>query len=209
MSGKFGSQVDGLSEDLRGTGRALDAHADDVDTVTARVDLAAGVAREGGLAVTETQIADPGPPPPPAQPLPTDRPPTAQQQQAHEVATQSMSAYVAKVAAYQEAGRIVSEARGIELASQRKLLDFLESQAKKSPLTIGDLSTGLAGTVAARTSKFRADATRMADKAARAGRLMSPETLRQNYSSYIKAAVIEANTPAVDRDHLNCACWRR
>lgn len=169
---KVGGKVDGLSGDMSATAGALNTHADDLDTVKSRMSQARQIASDAGLTTTATSIAEPGPAPAEPTPLPTDRAPTSAERQAHSAATDAASAYSRKVKAYHDAGKVVNDARKKETDSQNVLIKFLEGQVEKAPFTITDFATGLAGAVAARTSKYRADAARYASKAQRAANIL-------------------------------------
>lgn len=199
--------VDELETDYRGTQDALDVHASDLATVKSRMTEAAGVARDGGLEVTATQIMEPGPAPPAPTPLPTDRPATATEAQGNAAATQAQSAYAAKVATYQECSRIVIETRETEISSQRRLLDALGKFANKTAFTIAGVSTGLAAETVKRTSKFRAVATTQAAKAARAANLMHSPNL--SFTNQTKAAVIHAQNSVDAAGNANKATATR
>ncbi|MQA86713.1 MAG: hypothetical protein GEV03_19290 [Streptosporangiales bacterium] len=170
---RVAGKVNELAGDMGSTAGALNRHADDLDTVKSRMAQARQIASDGGLETTETSIAEPGPAPPAPPRLPTGREPTAGERQAHVAALDAEATYVAKVRAYQEAGRVVNEARRKEVESQNHLVDFLRGQAESSPFTIANFATGLAAYHVERTSKFRWAAERYADKARRAARLLN------------------------------------
>ena len=153
--GSAATAVDGLAVDFGATARALDTHADDLDTVTSRMNQAVDIARAGGLRTTGDTIFEPGPAPAEPAALPTTRPATEAEQSMHAQATATQGAYVRQVVAYPQAGEVVVAARGIETASQRALNSFLAGFGEKLPFTITDFATGLAGAVAARTSTLR------------------------------------------------------
>ncbi|MQA86710.1 MAG: hypothetical protein GEV03_19275 [Streptosporangiales bacterium] len=189
------TKVDQIAGDLSGTAGALNTHADDLDTVKSRMAQARQIASKGGLQTTETSIAEPGPAPAEPKALPTDRKPTAGEKQAHDAAVGAQQDYAAKVKAYQDAGKVVNEARKKETDSQNHLLNFLKDQAEKSPFTVADLGTGIAGYAAARTSKYRAAAARYTSKAERALRIMNnPRHAGRGPSSanWRRAAILEA-----------------
>lgn len=163
---KVGGKTDELSGDLGATRDALHRHADDLDTVRSRMGQARQIASAAGLPVNGDLIAEPGPPPA-APTLPVDRPPTAAEQQTFTAGAQALSAYETKVRAYQDAAAVVTEARAKQAESQGALNNFLTGQVEKSPFTITDVSSGLAGVAIARTSKFRGAAEKYAAEAAR------------------------------------------
>ena len=71
------------------------------------------------------------------------------------------------MSAYQDAAAVVTEARAKQAESQGALNNFLTGQVEKSPFTITEVSSGLAGVAIARTSKFRGAADKYAEEAAR------------------------------------------
>lgn len=158
---RFGQRIDGLTGDLNDTATALNVHADDVDTAKSRMSQALEIARKGGLTINGHIIQEPGPPPAAPVPLPTDRAPTPRQQQIHDQATQAQSAHAQQVKAYVEAERVATPARQGFIDSQNTFVKFAKGYAEKAPINIADIATGLAGAVAARTSKFRAAARAM------------------------------------------------
>ncbi|PXY38414.1 WXG100 family type VII secretion target [Prauserella flavalba] len=158
---RFGQQIDDLVGDLNGTTAALNSHADDVDTAKSRMAQALEIARAGGLTVNGHVIQEPGPAPAAPAPLPTDKEPTPRQQQIHDQATQAQSAHAQQVKAYVEAERVATPARQRFIDSQNTFVKFAKGYAEKAPINIADISTGLAGAVAQRTSNFRAAARAM------------------------------------------------
>lgn len=188
--GRAGTAVDGLAVDFGATARALDTHADDLDTVSARMNQAVDIAHEGGLRTTGDTIFEPGPAPAEPAALPTTRVATAAERSAHAQSTAAQGAYLRQVVAYQQAGQVVVAARGIETAPQRVLNNFLSGFVDKLPFTITDFATGLAGAAATRTSTLRARADRFDTKAARAARLLDSDNL--SHWNRIRAAVLHA-----------------
>ncbi|OLT38728.1 hypothetical protein BJF85_08600 [Saccharomonospora sp. CUA-673] len=158
---QFGKQIDGLGEDLGETSTKLGSHADDVHTAKSRMEQALEIARKGGLTVNGHVIEDPGPAPAAPAALPTDKPPSPRQQQIHDQATAAQSAHEQKVKAYVEAERTATPAREAFVKSQQAFVRFAKGYAEKAPINIADISTGLAGAVAQRTSGYRAAARAM------------------------------------------------
>jgi hypothetical protein len=188
--GGAGTAIDGLSTDCGATARALDVHADDLDTVSSRMRQAVDIARESGLRTSGDTIFEPGPAPAEPTPLPSTRPASAAEYAAHAQAAAAQQTHLQQVVAYQQAGQVVVAARDIETASQRVLTRFLSGFVGKLPFTITDFATGLAGAAATRTSALRATADVFEAKAARAARLLDSGNLsRQNW---IRAAVLHA-----------------
>ena len=93
---RVAAKVAELATDLGGTRDALNAHAGDLDAVKAEMARARGIASAAGLATTETMIFEPGPAPAAPTPLPTDRPATAGEQQAHAAASQTQAAHAVR-----------------------------------------------------------------------------------------------------------------
>ncbi|WP_017973433.1 WXG100 family type VII secretion target [Actinopolyspora halophila] len=190
-------EIDEVAEDHAAMCRELNKFADELDTAQKRMRRAREVAREAGLTVTEQRIMEPGPEPAAPKPLPSDRPATPEEQQSHTSATQAQAAYARKVRAYQECSQIVTEAREQHNSALGVLNRFVSGIAEKSPFTITDYTTGLAGAVAGSTSAMRAAATEIADsgKIARAEKLMhSPNLGLRNQT---RAAAIHV------RNHVN------
>lgn len=150
-----GSGVDDFAGQLGDARTVVSVFADDMATVKSRMDQARQIAAAGELAVTDTEIAEPGEAPPAPQPLPTDGSATPEQQSAHTSAQAAVDAYNAKVSAYNEASQIVNDARGTQSAALHHLAKFSTDQLQKAPFTIADVSNGLAAQAIKRTSKFR------------------------------------------------------
>jgi uncharacterized protein YukE len=170
--------IDDVSADMTSAQTTVSTFADDMDTVKSRMGQARDVASAAGLVVTDTEIMEPGPPPPGPQPLPTDGSATPEQQQANTAAQSAVAAHEAQVAAYNQAAQIVTEARGKENAALNLLAKVGNELVAKAPFTISDIATGLAGETLKRTSKFRALAAtygRYADRALQAA-LRTPVT---------------------------------
>ncbi|GAA1249604.1 hypothetical protein GCM10009676_40100 [Prauserella halophila] len=155
---KFGGQIDGLSTDLSRTSSRLDSHADDIHTAKSRMLQALEIARNGGLTISGNIIQEPGPAPADPASLPTDKKPSPRQQQIHDQATQAQAAHEKQVKAYVEAERTATPAREAFIKSQQTFVKFAKGYAEKAPINIADISTGLAGAVAQRTSQYRAAA---------------------------------------------------
>ncbi|SDO88882.1 Uncharacterized conserved protein YukE [Actinopolyspora xinjiangensis] len=176
---KVAPEIDEVAEDHAAMCRELNKFADELDTAQKRMRRAREIAREAGLTVTEQRIMEPGPEPATPKPLPSDRPATPEEQQAHASATQAQAAYARKVRAYQECSQIVTEAREQHNSALGVLNRFVSGLVEKSPFTITDFTTGLAGAVAGSTSAMRAAAVEIADsgKIARAEKLMHSPNL--------------------------------
>lgn len=141
---------------ISGACSAMEIHADDLRTVEARMQQARDVAAEGGLSIHGFKIRPPGPAP--AAPTPAPENPTPQQRTDHAAATAAQGDYTKKVKAYNDAAGIVAEAKKKESDSQNVVVRSLSSvlDPAKLSLTLGDVSTGVAGTVTANASKFKA-----------------------------------------------------
>ncbi|WP_019855391.1 WXG100 family type VII secretion target [Actinopolyspora mortivallis] len=196
MSG-VSPEIDEVAEDHAAMCRELNKFADELDTAQKRMRRAREIAEEAGLTVTEQRIMEPGPEPPAPEPLPSDRPATPEEQQAHASATQAQAAYARRVRAYQECSQIVTEAREQHNSALGTLNRFVSGLVEKSPFTITDFTTGLAGAVAGNTSAMRAAAIEIADsgKIARAEKLMHSPNL--SLRDQTRAAAIHV------RNHVN------
>lgn len=134
---EVGSRVDQLSEDLTTVGAALEAHADDLDTVVTRMTQAWELASRAGCPVTATTITEPDPSPARAEPAAQD-------------------AYRAKVEAFRAASEVVAQAREKEQVSQQALLAALRSLAGRRIFSISEIATGLTGAAVTQpASQFR------------------------------------------------------
>src|SRR5690625_3188989 len=80
---RMAPKVDDVATDHADTCRELNKHADDLDTVKQRIEQARRHAQGEGLQVNGDQIMEPGPEPTPPAPLPSDKPATPEQKQAH------------------------------------------------------------------------------------------------------------------------------
>ena len=150
-------------DDLARTGfgsfaEALDRHADDLDTVKARMQQARDVAAQGGLTVTETEIQDPGDPPPDPPPVSHNTPEFPAQQGTRGLAENAKAAYLEKVKAYTEASLTVSGARDIENTSVDTLLSYLQNVGEKWHINAADFGTGLAAATLAQHTKLAGNA---------------------------------------------------
>lgn len=161
-------KIDGLAGDMNGSSGALHTYADDLDTVHSRMGQARSVARTGGLHVAGHTIHEPGKAP--ADPIPVDEESSQHQRGVHDRAVAAQQAHAKKVKAYQEASKTVLAARAKHRDAETVLLDFLKGQARKTPFTITDVSSGLAGAVAKQTSKYRTAAANLQASVDRASR---------------------------------------
>jgi len=149
---KFGTGVDGVSNDMTEAQRAVDAFADDMDTVKSRLKQACDVAAGAGLGVSETEIKDPGPAP--ASPGDLDDNPTPEAIAAHAEAQAACEEHENKVKAYKECETIASGAEAKRSAAMTHLSKFAGDQLQKAPFTVADVSAGLAGEAVKRATKF-------------------------------------------------------
>lgn len=174
-----GDRIDTDADDLKKTAGALDTHADDLHTVRSRMQQAREIAADAGLKVDGHVIHEPGPAPSSgtapsgtslseASPLSSDI--ATGQPQIHQPATDAQAAHAAKVKAYTEASKVVSDASSKLTDSQSVLIKFLKGYGDKAPFNIADISTGLAGAVAGRTSSYREAARAMDPSIERAAR---------------------------------------
>lgn len=154
--GKVGPGVDNVAEQARRLHEALDTHADDIDTVRARMEQARSIARQAGLRVTRLKIFDPGPPPPEPPPFPKDHLPTPPEHNAYVAMQDARYEYMRKLKAFYECTQIVNEAREIEHESQSRLHRIISGIVKGAPFTIASFASGLAGAILAQNSKLSA-----------------------------------------------------
>lgn len=163
---KVAPGVDKVSEKGARLQRALDTHADDIDTVKARMQQARHVATDAGLRVTDTKIFNPGPPPPQPPALPKDQRPTVQERSAHIAAQDALREYTRKIKAFYECTQIVSQARKVEHDSQERLNRVAASAGKGAPFTIASFAAGLASATLTQNSKLFGYATMCRTEAA-------------------------------------------
>ncbi len=134
----------------------LEIHADDLRTVKADMQRARDRAIEGELTIAGFLIQPPGPAPEAPTPLPTGKPATPQQTEAHAAGVAAQADYEKKVKAYNDAAGLVAKAKKKEADSQSWLVKTISGivEPVKLSLTLGDVATGLAGTVTANASKW-------------------------------------------------------
>lgn len=206
---QFGRMVDDVTEALNGTCGALETHADDLRTVRAKMQQARDVAAGGGLEIKGFEIQEPGKAPANPTPLPTGKPASPQQTQDHAAAVQAQAAFDKKAQAYAEASQIVKEAKKKETDSQNVLVRFLSGtlDPAKLSLTLADMSTGMAGAVAVRTSKLRNFAEAATTKAERAANLTSSQNL--SIADRTKAARIQVTNELAAKEAMDNAMASR
>lgn len=150
---KAGGKIDGVAGDMHGGRDSLRTYADDFDTVKSRMDQARSVAHKAGLTVTANTIHEPGSAP--AKPISVDDDSSAHQKAIHDRAVTAQHDYARKVKAYNEVSKTVLDARAKHRTAITKLTKFGQGQLEKAPFTMADVTTGLAGQVASRTSAYR------------------------------------------------------
>ncbi|QGK71476.1 hypothetical protein GIY23_19925 [Allosaccharopolyspora coralli] len=143
---------------------SLEIHADDLRTVEADMQRARDRAVEGGLTITGFKIQPPGSAPEAPAPLPSGRPASPQQTEAHAAGVAAQADYERKLNAYNDAAGLVSEAQKKEADSQAWLVKTVSGvmDPPKLMLTGGDIATGLAGVVTTNATKWKAVADRIA-----------------------------------------------
>ncbi|TDD91994.1 hypothetical protein E1202_04495 [Saccharopolyspora karakumensis] len=136
---------------------AMEIHADGLRTATAQMQQARDAATEGGLTITGFKIQPPGDAPAAPAPLPAGKQASPQQTQDHAAAVAAQAAYKRKVEAYNEAAGLVAKAKKTETDSQNAIVRSIAGVVEpvKLSLTLGDVSTGLAGAVTANASKWK------------------------------------------------------
>lgn len=188
---------------------ALQTHADDLTTVQHRMQDARDVALEGGLAIEEFKIQEPGPAPAEPAALPKNKPATPQQKEEHAAGTAAYDAFQRKATAYAQAAQIVEEARQHESDSQHILVTFIKenSDAVKLSLTLTDVTGGVVGATAVRTSKYKQLAESEMLKSERAAKLTSSQNL--SMANRTNAAAIEITTDLRAKDYADAATATR
>ncbi|GAB2669166.1 hypothetical protein GCM10027271_31250 [Saccharopolyspora gloriosae] len=206
---QFGRMTDDVTGALNDTCGALETHSDDLRTVRTKMQQARDVAAAGGLEIKGYEIQEPGPAPANPTPLPTDKPATPQQKQDHSAAVQAQGAFEKKAQAYAQASQIVKDARKTESDSQHVLIRFLSGtlDPAKLSLTLADMSTGMAGAIAVRTTKFREFAESAISKAERAAHLTSSQNL--SLANRTQAARIQITNDLAAKDAMDNATASR
>lgn len=200
---KASTGIDGVSGDMTASRTAVSAFADDIATVKSRLGQARDVATAAGLEVTDTEIKDPGPAPASPAPLPADGSATPERRQAFTSAQSAVSDHQAKVAAFNQASQIVTEARGKENVAMSQLARFGNEQVGKAPFTFADVSSGLAGEAIKRTTRFRALAASYGKHADRALRLAMSKGVTD--PTFAKAARLHAEFATKQSKYLDGA----
>ncbi|MEV1116849.1 putative T7SS-secreted protein [Actinosynnema sp. NPDC049800] len=137
--------VDELSDTFAGSAEAMDAHADDLDTVRSRMGQALEVARAANLAVVGTAILEPVAPPPGPLKAPEDRCPTAEES----ASIRAFATYEAQCKAYVECACTVAEARALESDANATLLQVLRDKVTDWT-TLADVAVGAYAAVLAK-----------------------------------------------------------
>ncbi|MEV5543547.1 hypothetical protein AB0L13_42670 [Saccharopolyspora shandongensis] len=194
---------------LQDTCRALQTHADDLNTVKAMMQRAQDVAALGGLLVHGFKIEEPGPAPADQTPLPTGRPATPEETQEHAAAVEAQRAFDRKAQAYAEASQIVKEARDKESQSQHVLVRFLSGvlDPAKLSLTLTDICAGFIGATAVRNSQYKRFADDAMTKAERAAKLTASQNL--SLANRGKATAIQITNDLKAKDALDQAVATR
>jgi uncharacterized protein YukE len=120
-------EVDRIADLHVQSATALDKLANDMDTVKARLEQARGVATAARLAVTETQILEPGAPPAAPPPMPKNRCPTTAERDAFIAAEYAVADYEAKAKAFAECAMTVGEAGELEVVAQNAVIGFFDA----------------------------------------------------------------------------------
>lgn len=162
MSHKTKPGIEDTSNAFTDFANVLREHADQIDTVTKRMEQARELAVKEGLDLRGFLIMEPGPEPPTPAPLPSDQPATPEQTQAHAEGTRAVEAFAKQAEAYAGCSTLVQAARKTEHGAVATLNRFLGGLVEKSPFNATDVLTGLAGAHAGATAKLRAKATKLA-----------------------------------------------
>lgn len=204
-----GKMIDAEVHALQAMARALQTHADDLTTVKRRMQDARDVALKGGLTIDGFKIQEPGPAPAEPAALPTDKPATPEQKDAHASGVAAQDAFQQKATAYAQASQIVKDARKHESDSQHILVTFIKdnSDAVKLSLTLTDITGGVLGATAVRTSKYKELAESEMLKSERAAKLTTSQNL--SMANRTKAAAIEITTDLRAKDYADAATATR
>ncbi|QWF76938.1 WXG100 family type VII secretion target [Amycolatopsis sp. CA-230715] len=163
-----------LMNAYQGAAHQVRGHADDVDAVLRRIGDARDVATKAGLPVTDTEIGDPGPPPPEPRPfLPNDT--NADQDAKRAELTASMD-WTHKASAYAQCTAMVAEARTMEQDSQTRIMDIVNTIAPRPPMTVSNFLIGLASGFLSRQDTWRTTAASFTDIAAGASAVAKDAT---------------------------------
>lgn len=180
--GNLTPKIDALRDGFGGGANAIEGHANDIDTVKARMQQARDLATAAGLEITDREIVDPGPAPPQPVPVPHNRAEAPAQAGTRSMSEQQWSDWVNKAKAYADASAVVTEGRKIENDSQQLLLSYLQNVAGKWHINAADFTTGLAAGFIARQSTWKTTAAKfsgVADELAGLSKDMSRGTAQQ------------------------------
>ena len=160
---------------ISGVCSAMEIHADGLRTAKAQMQQARDAAAEGPLTIVGFKIQPPGDAPAAPTPLPAGKAASPQQTQDHAAAVAAQAGYKRKVEAYNEAAGLVAKAKKTESESQHVIVRSISGVIEpiKLGLTLGDVVTGLAGTITANASKWKAVADEVKSPAL-------PDKLAQN-----------------------------
>lgn len=142
-----GRKADDLAADVDAAGRSFESFADDLQTAQTQMDRARRIAADGGLALTDTQILDPGPVPADPGTLAPDASP--EEAAAHRSAANAQNAHVRQVAAYAEAQTEANAARSVHNVAVQIGRNIWAELSGKAVFQASDLATGVAGALAA------------------------------------------------------------
>ena len=163
--GNLTPKVDAVRDGFGGAANAIEGHANDIDTVKARMQQARDLATAAGLEVTDREIVDPGPAPSEPVPVPHNRSESPAQAGTRSLSEQQWSDWVNKAKAYADASAVVTEARKIENDSQQLLLSYLQNVAEKWHLNAADFTTGLAAGFISQQSTWKTTAAKFTQQA--------------------------------------------
>jgi uncharacterized protein YukE len=143
--GKTVPRVDELSDNFTGSAQAMDAHADDLDTVRARMGQALDVAKAANLAVVGTAILEPVAPPPGPHQAPKGRCPTTEES----ASIRAFATFEEQCKAYVECACTVAEARAVESDANATLVQVLRDKVTDWT-TLADVAVGAYAAVLAK-----------------------------------------------------------
>lgn len=168
---EIGAGAEDMAEFSAQVAQATDLFADDLTTVTQRMEQARAVAAQAGLAVSGTVIGDVAPAP---APLPAQDVPPADVA----IHTAAVQTHQAQAAAYAEVSQTVAGAREIEIRAHRTLGEslgrqsaFVQYNVANAGWTAWAFASGAAGSAHAAAGKWGDLAARRAGHAAKLGRI--------------------------------------
>ncbi|KAA9152405.1 hypothetical protein FPZ12_036960 [Amycolatopsis acidicola] len=204
--GNLTPKIDALRDGFGGAANAIEGHANDIDTVKARMQQARDLAAAAGLEITDQVINDPGPAPPQPVPVPHNTAETPAEAGTRSMSELDWSDWVGKAKAYADASAVVTEGREIENDPQQLLLSYLQNVSEKWHINAADFTTGLAAGFISRQSAWKTTAakfTGIADELAGLSKDVSRGAAQQ--ADDVIASLITRAQAKVAADHANAS----